>query len=388
MDNPEHGTAEPHSPHPIALPAACVAAQGEENLSSPPLCVDLFAGAGGFSLAARRTKALRVVAAVENDRHACATYRRNLAGPTLYERDIRELDPQILVDAHFSEGRVCDIVLGGPPCQGFSVHRIKNAGVNDARNALILRYFEFVAALRPKVFLMENVPGITGSRHCDYLEAFYRVGQETGYDIQRYETLDARDYGVPQRRRRVFILGVRADVAFDLTHWPPPPTHGDEKARRKNPQLAPWLNASEVFDKPFPPNDENDLHMRHSPKLVEVFRSTPLNGSARHQSNRVLPCHENYGGHSDVYGRIAPDRPGPTMTAACISPSKGRFVHPTEHHGITLRQAARFQDFPDDFVFEGGLMAAGAQIGNAVPIRLGIALLQSVLKGLGIAFES
>lgn len=124
--------------------------------------------------------------------------------------------------------------------------------------------------------------------------------------------------------------------------------------------------------------------MNHSLELIEVFKSTPLNGGSRRDSGRVLPCHDGHSGHSDVYGRINPSQPGPTMTTACINPSKGRFVHPTEHHGITLRQAARFQTFPDWFVFQGGLMAAGEQIGNAVPIRLGEILLRTIAEGIEI----
>ena len=99
---------------------------------------------------------------------------------------------------------------------------------------------------------------------------------------------------------------------------------------------------------------------------------------SRRDSGRVLPCHESHDGHKDVYGRIDPDLPAPTMTTACINPSKGRFVHPTEDHGITARQAARIQTFPDSVVFSGGLMAAGKQIGNAIPMKLGVLLLSHI----------
>lgn len=364
-----------------------------EGVSNPPLtCVDLFAGAGGFSLAAQRVK-IQVVAAVELNKHACNTYRTNLIGhrhgftepPYLYEKNILELSPEILRQAHFPYEKTCDVVLGGPPCQGFSVHRIKNAGVGDPRNALILRYFDFVKALRPKVFLMENVPGILWPRHKDFLDEFLRQSKEAEYRIITPVRLDARDYGVPQRRVRVFILGVRHDVQFNDSVWPPRRTHGDPESVKANPDLAPWLTAKEVFSKPDSPNDENNRHMNHTPGLIEVFRATPVNGGSRKDSNRVLPCHIEHDGHSDVYGRINPNEPGPTMTTACVNPSKGRFVHPTEHHGITVRQAARFQTFPDDYVFKGGLMAAGVQIGNAVPIKLGEVLLRAVSRGLGVA---
>lgn len=350
-----------------------------------PTVVDLFAGAGGFSWAALNS-GFDVRAAVEFNKSACETYRENIVSKQqslhLYESDIRELLPKRLIEKSFGDGRKCDVLLGGPPCQGFSSHRIKDAGVNDPRNSLVLRYFTFVRALKPKVFLMENVPGMLWDRHKDYVATLYERGAKAGYHMHAPITLDARDYGVPQRRKRVFILGVRKRLR-DAIQWPPIATHGNVKSMGAHSSLEPWRNArNDVFEPLFPVNDPNDIHMNHSQKLIEVFKSTPLNGGSRSDSNRVLPCHQEHNGHKDCYGRINLDEPGPTMTTACINPSKGRFVHPIEHHGITVRQAARFQTFPDDFVFHGGLMAAGAQIGNAVPIKLGEVLLKTILQGL------
>lgn len=345
-------------------------------------CVDLFAGAGGFSLAARNA-GFHVEAAIEFNPKACATYRKNLVsrnGTRLYESDALSVDPFELRDRHF-HSKQCDVVLGGPPCQGFSVHRINGAGVDDPRNKLIHRYFDFVNALRPKVFLMENVPGILWPRHRAFLDKFYKSGAKAGYVLKPPVVIDARDYGVPQRRKRVFILGIRRDIELEFD-WPPSPTHGNSESIQTNPCLYPWVAASTVFDKPISKEDPNNHHMQHSPEIVQVFQSTPHNGGSRSQSGRVLKCHENYRGHSDVYGRIDPAQPGPTMTTACINPSKGRFVHPTNNHGITLRHAARFQTFPDNFVFEGGLISGGEQIGNAVPIALGTALLSQIFNAI------
>ncbi len=353
-----------------------------------PNCIDLFAGAGGFSLAAKNV-GFKVSAAIEINNHACATYRHNLIennSTKLYQRNILELVPEEIKRTHFMDRTLCDIVLGGPPCQGFSVHRIKSAGIDDPRNKLILRYFEYVAVLKPKVFLMENVPGILWTRHKKFLDAFYAEGEKAGYQLMQPVTLDARDYGLPQRRKRVFILGIRPDIEFN-TVWPPAATHCIAKEIEKNPSLHPWLPASDVFNNPIPENDENNIHMNHTVDLIEVFKSTPLNGGSRRDSNRVLRCHEEHNGHKDVYGRIDPTQPGPTMTTACINPSKGRFVHPTEHHGITLRQAARFQTFPDWFVFKGGIIAAGEQIGNAVPVKLGEVLLRTIAEGLNFKLD-
>ncbi len=353
-------------------------------------CIDLFAGAGGFSLAAKNI-GFNVVAAVEINKNACETYRQNIikydsTTLTLYQKNILELEPEEIKCAHFMDADPCDIVLGGPPCQGFSVHRINDAGVNDPRNKLILRYFEYVAALKPKVFLMENVPGLLWTRHRKFLDIFYEEGEKAGYKLMQPVTIDSRDYGVPQRRKRVFILGVRPDIEFSAL-WPPSVTHGSEKNREQNPLLSPWQTAAQVFSKPSPEGDENSMCMNHTADLIEVFKSTPLNGGSRSDSNRMLPCHKNHNGHKDVYGRIDPTQPGPTMTTACINPSKGRFVHPTEPHGITLRQAARFQTFPDWFVFKGGLIAAGEQIGNAVPVKLGEVLLRCIANGLNFNLE-
>jgi DNA (cytosine-5)-methyltransferase 1 len=331
-------------------------------------CVDLFAGAGGFSLAARQA-GLDVRLAVEQDRHAAATYRRNLIRgrhkPRLVEADIRDLDASRVARETTRRGGPIQLILGGPPCQGFSTHRLRDSGVGDERNDLIHVYFDFVRAFAPAAFLMENVPGMVWPRHAAALERFYSSGEEAGYDVFEPVVLDARDYGVPQRRRRVFILGVRRGVDRSSFEWPPRPTHGTSHKD----SLPPWRDCASAF-RPAKPGDPNDSHMNHGPELVQTFARTPPNGGSRFASGRVLQCHTGHDGHYDVYGRIDPSKPAPTMTTACINPSKGRFVHPTLNHGITIRQAARMQTFPDTFIFEGGLMAAGCQVGNAVPIDL------------------
>ncbi len=328
-----------------------------------------------------------VRAAVELDHHACTTYRSNLidkrkAKTSLVESDIREVDwKALLKDAGLARGE-CDLLLGGPPCQGFSTHRLKGAGVDDPRNELLGSYFESVQAIHPSVFLIENVPGLLWKRHEVYLKKLLAEAKAAKYRVFPPVVLNARSYGVPQNRKRVFILGFREDVAAQIS-WPPPPSHLSPNDAAVAAKTRPaWLTAATVFSKRFLPNDENSLHMHHSAELTEVFKSTPSNGGSRSESNRVLACHVSHNGHKDVYGRIDPSKPGPTMTTACINPSKGRFLHPTQNHGICLRHAARFQTFPDDFDFSGGIIAAGRQIGNAVPIALGVALIESIRQAL------
>lgn len=351
---------------------------------------DLFAGAGGFSLAAVQA-GCEVVFAVEFDKNAAMTYKNNIGVEgrsekvVVYNDDITSLDAANLAKKHFPDGD-CDLLLGGPPCQGFSTHRINDAGVDDPRNALIHEYFAFVRSLKPKAFIMENVPGMLWPRHKSYLDEFYRQALESGYSLYQPQKLDARDYGIPQRRQRVFILGIRSDISTHGLEWPPKPTHSAPELAEKT-GLKPWVSCEAAFAD-LPANDINGVHMNHGPELSAAFAQTPINGGSRKDSGRLLKCHVDHNGHNDVYGRIDASKPAPTMTTACINPSKGRFVHPVLNHGITARQAARIQTFPDDYIFFGGLMAAGKQIGNAVPVVFGQKLIEHVKLLLTRAGES
>lgn len=345
---------------------------------------DLFSGAGGFSIGAFDA-GIRVAAAVEIERHAASSYRNNLilSGRTktlLYERDIAALDPLVVLNETGFDKTGCDILMGGPPCQGFSAHRINGAGVGDPRNTLLLRYFEFVRVLRPMFFLVENVPGLLWPRHKNFLDEFYALADEADYELLAPVVLNAKDFGVPQSRRRVFILGADRRRGVAMPAWPPAATHIAFSSI--DDQRPVWRKAAEVFDTPLPADDLNNIHMQHGTKLTDAFKATPLNGGSRRDSGRTLDCHRSHNGHSDVYGRIDPTQPAPTMTTACVNPSKGRFVHPTQHHGITLREAARLQTFPDWFTFEGGLMAGGVQVGNAVPIDMASALLRPIAEAV------
>jgi DNA (cytosine-5)-methyltransferase 1 len=380
-------------------------------MSSNLTAIDLFAGAGGFSLAAH-SAGFNLLAAIEFDVNAANTYHKNLVqnfgtNTQVFAQDINSVDIDGLMKYQALKQGELDLLLGGPPCQGFSSHRINDAGKGDPRNELLLRYFDFVERLKPKVFLLENVPGLLWERHADYLAKFLKLAKEHDYQVITGAPLilNARDYGVPQNRRRAFILALRKDVSADKITWPPLPTHyqvGQSK----------WKTASTVFEKPtdetlagfknrliekfnftqdtaqecvndltwgeaLPANDPCNLHMQHSEEMTSLFNATPLLGG-RDESGRELACHKNYSGHKDVYGRIFPHLPSNTMTTGCNNPSKGRFVHPWLDHGMSLRHAARLQTFPDDYLFDGGVIAMSKQIGNAVPVELGKALISQI----------
>ncbi|MBM7073996.1 DNA cytosine methyltransferase [Shewanella sp. 202IG2-18] len=378
--------------------------------------IDLFSGAGGFSLAAHQN-GFDILAAVEFDKMAAKTYSTNIvqrlgAKTQVFNQDINDVDVHGLMKYwDIKEGEL-DLLLGGPPCQGFSTHRINDAGKEDPRNKLLIRYFDFVKALRPKVFLVENVPGLLWKRHESYLNDFMSLAAQHNYKTISGAPLiiNAKDYGVPQNRKRAFILAVREDIISDENMWPPEPTHFSPKEGKTS-----WLTASTVFEQPpksilsklvrrykelndwclsdselFVSNlvfgkrisegDPCSVHMIHSDSVAERFKLTPLNGS-REDINFRLKCHENgYKGHKDVYGRILFHTPSNTITTGCNNPSKGRFVHPWLNHGITLRHSARLQSFPDEFIFLGSSTEQARQIGNAVPVKLGSALIEQIKK--------
>lgn len=375
--------------------------------------IDLFSGAGGFSLAAHNA-GVDVLAAIEFDQHAAETYQKNLvdrlrAKTQVFAEDITKVDIESIMHYQGIKKGQLDLLLGGPPCQGFSSHRINDSGKDDPRNDLLIRYFDFVEHLKPKAFLVENVPGLLWPRHKKYLNNFLNLAKNHSYTIIEDGPiiLNARDYGVPQNRRRAFIFALRNDVMPEDIVWPPSPTH-------HNSGESSWLTASTAFEKPsmvildtfkerlsekfghskeesakiieslewgekLDPQDACNLSMTHSETLTKIFANTPLLGS-RDESGRELNCHKNYKGHKDVYGRIYPHIQANTITAGCNNPSKGRFVHPWLNHGMTLRHAARLQTFPDDYTFTGGSISVAKQIGNAVPIKLGEALILKISR--------
>lgn len=386
--------------------------------------IDLFAGAGGFSLSAIEA-GVDVLAAIEFDKAAAKTYAENfIKGKELNidlrageeKGDINNVDPKELRQSLHLERGELDLILGGPPCQGFSTHRINNAGVNDPRNQLLLRYFEFVNEFNPKAFLVENVSGLLWKRHKPFLDKFLALAETAGYVIKFCNIVNAKDYGIPQNRKRVFIFGIRKDLDAEGMVFPPAATHFAPTSGNQ----PKWVAASSVFEriphhlyqnywddffskkdkrdkeevfkllnslpygKPFKKSDPCNVHMKPSDMMKIRFADTPLNGSREDAGEQHrLKCHSNgYKGHKDVYGRVFIHIPSNTITTGCNNPSKGRFVHPWEDHGMTLRHAARLQSFPDWFDFYGSSTEQARQIGNAVPPLLGQTLIADICSRL------
>lgn len=389
--------------------------------------IDLFAGAGGFSLSAHNTGNIDIIAAIEFDSAAANTYRKNMLerlghNTELLQEDILLVSSKKLRKKMKLKKGELDMILGGPPCQGFSSHRINDAGVDDPRNKLLLRYFDFVCEFKPKAFLVENVSGLLWERHKTHLKRFKFLASKNGYTLIHCDVLNARDYGVPQNRKRVFIAGIRSDILKKTNSigFPPEASHFNPSSKEvKNCSQKSWRTASAVFERmdknlieryiteyflehtsysieearelldgleyedvPIKENDPCNIHMIPTERMEMRYKATKLNGS-RHDAGKEfeLKCHSNgYEGHKDVYGRIIIHQPSNTITTGCNNPSKGRFIHPWENHGITLRHAARLQTFPDDYIFFGNATEQARQIGNAIPPMLGTKLINAIVN--------
>jgi len=321
------------------------------------LAVDLFSGCGGMTLGLKQA-GLSVIGAVEIDPLAVETYKANHPEVRMWQNDIRMIEgSEMLCALKIRKGRL-DLLAGCPPCQGFSSIRTKNGKrrIIDARNDLIFDFLRLVKALLPKTVMMENVPALAANAR---MIIFKREMRALGYDLNGTPLiLDAADYGVPQRRRRMILLGSRIGK-IEL-----PKAHDKKITVRET-----------IGNMPHPGRSGDALHdlkEKRQPRIVEMIRKIPRNGGSRTDLPKEfhLPCHIKLpDGFKDVYGRMSWDEASPTITGGCVSPSKGRFLHPSQNRSITLREAALLQSFPKDYFFSlaRGKNAVALMIGNALP---------------------
>jgi DNA (cytosine-5)-methyltransferase 1 len=328
----------------------------------PVTAIDLFAGAGGLSLGLT-SAGFEVVGAVDNWRPAAESYTTNFSHPFL-EIDLGTTSgPKLCSLLGIAPGEV-DLVAGGPPCQGFSIQRIGRD--LDARNHLIITFAEQVVALQPRMFVMENVPGLLGKRGAALAEQFSAQLEEAGYGV-RSERVNTAAFGVPQLRRRVLIYGWRRD---SVAPFQPP-----EGSVREDEFHTVWSAIGNLHSPPadFTPQASDPLHrrMRMSELNLRRISMVPPGGGFEHLPRALrVACHRDGPeriGHRNVYGRLHPDQPAGTLTARFDSFTRGKFAHPFEDRNITLREGARLQTFPDDHVFVGTQEEIAALIGNSVP---------------------
>lgn len=332
-----------------------------------PAALDLFAGAGGATQGLRQA-GFDVVAAVEIDGAAARTYEANHDGTHLSRSDLGSLNPGLFRRFLERTGRLderLDLLNACPPCQGFSSRGARDAV--DIRNDLALVIVGWAETFLPRVVVVENVLGLRSDAR--YVEVAQGL-RALGYGVQDYDE-DAVRFGVPQRRRRLIVLGVHGlgddELPEDLAAAVPATfDRGVQKA-------GDWIRlASDA-----PPDDPLGVARTLKPTTLQRVMAVPERGSRFDLPPHLrLACHDaldaTTGGRraTESYGRIDPDQPAPTMTTRCTTVSCGRFTHPTEHRGLTLREAALLQTFPLEYRFEGAYGSVERQIGNALPVRM------------------
>jgi len=334
------------------------------------VAVDLFCGAGGLTHGLTRA-GIRVVKGIDVDGTAGETYERNNPGSSFVMGDVRDADPRDLLDGVDRKGS--ELLLAGcAPCQPFSSHARRTG--RDDRRSLMARFAYLVADMLPDHVLAENVPMFMGCRYHAYM---LRTLAACGYSYDD-GVVDAADYGVPQHRRRYVLLASRKRPVRI-----PEKTHGTGLARHRSvrdaiasyPRVAQGEAHSAV---------SNHRASALSKKNRERMRRTPVDGGSRKDVvGMTLRCHDGHNGHGDVYGRMRWDKPAPTLTCRCNSISNGRFAHPEQNRGMTVREAAAIQTFPDDYVFcSPHMVRNAAHVGNAVPVLLA-EVLGRALAGAG-----
>ena len=310
--------------------------------------ISLFSGCGGLDLGFIKA-GMEIIWANDLYADAVETYKKNIGDHIVLKS---------ILDIKSNEIPECDGVIGGFPCQGFS---LANTGrnVDDTRNFLYREFVRVIKDKKPKFFIAENVKGILSLGKGKVFKKILEDFSKCGY-VVRYQLFNAADYGVPQKRERVFIFGLRNDIDFDEMAFPPKPSHSKDS---KNSKLKKWVTIGDALEKIPEPGMED-------PKKIP-----------NHTGTKFKLKNNGYLGHR----KIDPNMPSPTITAR--GDEKGGVViihHPSNKRRLTVREAASVQSFPLNYYFVGNNTSGYRQIGNAVPPVLAYTIAKSVKKSLKI----
>lgn len=355
--------------------------------------IDLFAGCGGLSLGFIKA-GFSIVKAVEFDPVIAGTYKKNHPDVTMIVDDIKNIDG----DGVFSFGDA-DVIIGGPPCQGFSMAgaRIRQGFIDDPRNYLFKHYFNVVKTVRPKVFVMENVKGMLtmqGGRIFEEIKALFQDEEMLNGEPYSlfYRVVKATEFGIPQKRERLIIIGttlpnVDFEQAWDqarLRITKRCPSYFDSVTVRDAISDLPAVTKDGIIAAPeyqttyqkYLAGDSecvyNHTQSQHSATAVARMKQIGNGENFTALEEKVNSV------HSGAYGRLMWDEPAATITTRFDTPAGGRFIHPVEHRTLSPREAARIQSFPDTFVFTGDKRSISRQIGNAVPPKISYFLAEVV----------
>ena len=326
--------------------------------------LELFAGAGGMALGLEKA-GLKSVLLNEIDSHACKTLRKNRPEWNVVEGDVSQVDFAPYRDA-------VDVLAGGFPCQAFS-YAGKKLGFEDTRGTLFFEFARAVKEINPKVLLAENVRGLLNHDDGRTLETIKNIITDLGYTLFEPRVLKAIFYKVPQKRERLIIVAVRNDLANDIDYeWP--------SSYNKILTLKDALKKGELYDTDVPESEGQ----KYPKRKAEILSMVPPGGYWRDlpediQKEYMLKSFYLGGGKTGMARRLSWDEPSLTLTCAPAQKQTER-CHPEETRPLTVREYARIQTFPDDWVFEGPISAEYKQIGNAVPVNLSFAVGKSVVN--------
>jgi len=339
-------------------------ALGPRNMAGNYNTVDLFAGVGGLSLGFKKS-GFKTIFANDIDKYAGETFMKNQKKVPFYLGDIAELRESDI--KKYINKNTVHVLMGGIPCQSFSMagYRIRKGIDNseDPRHFLYKEFFRVLDKTQPAIAIIENVKGIVSSNGGLILNEIMNSFTTRGYKVD-YKLLDASKYGVPQIRQRVFIVATN-------------------------------LNTNIIF----PKEVENTIPvgdiLKDIPETVKNHEKRFLTGKSLERALHLLPGQnwkylpehlQTKSIHSGAYGRIDPTIPARTITTRFDTPSVGFVTHPVENRTLTVREGARIQTFPDDFIFYGPKMSQFKQVGNAVPVKLAYEVSKGIKKMLNTAY--
>lgn len=338
-------------------------------MSKPLKVIDLFSGCGGSALGFKQA-GFDIRVAVDVDELASQSFKLNFPDAEVFTFDISAISSKHLMKAADALRGNEVVIIACPPCQGFSTARRKSQAGSDPRNTLIYEFLRVVRDIKPVAFVMENVPGLAKGIGKEMFEDILEKIEKMGYKTV-CEVVDTADYGVPQRRKRLVLIGTN-NPEIKLSF----PKRTNQDPSHLDRYLTPWntvRNAITDLKKINAGEKSNNDPLHSASNLAEInlkrMMFTPHDGGDRLSwpEELVLECHKKVTGYKDVYGRMKWDTPSPTITGGCVMISKGRFGHPEQNRAISLREAARLQTFPDDYKFAGNTGQIAAQLGNAVP---------------------
>jgi DNA (cytosine-5-)-methyltransferase len=346
---------------------------------NPIQIIDFFSGAGGASLGFASVNsvipAFKMLGGCDINAISAQTYSRNYDTPLINE-DIRSLahDPQKLHELLIRIGydpQKPTILIGCAPCQGFSSHRKKHWNEEDVRNSLVIAFAEIVEQIKPDAIIMENVPEFLSKRYWHYFSAAKNRFEKNGYTVKQ-NIYNAAMFGVPQERFRSIVIAMKKEFLMPVGILEP----SEYKTVREAIGDLPPVPAG-VAD----PTDPMHKSAAHKESTLEVIRQVPHDGGSR-PAGIGPKCLDKTKGFSDVYGRLYWDRPSITITHYARNPASGRYTHPEQDRGLTAREVAILQSFPNGFEFTGKSDDIYRQIGEAVPPLLATGVAVDVLVEL------